>query len=61
MCIRDRWILDPRTDILIQMVPQAFFVATATRIVVTLAIGLVVTAALGFWAMRAKVFRKEVK
>lgn len=57
----DLWILDPRTDILIQMVPQAFFVATATRIVITLAIGLVVTAALGFWAMRAKVFRKEVK
>lgn len=29
----DLWILDPDTDVLIQMVPEAFFYSTATKIV----------------------------
>lgn len=31
----DLWILDPRTDLLIQMLPEDFFMSMATRIVVS--------------------------
>lgn len=30
----DLWLLDPKTDIMIQMVPQPFFYSAVTRVIV---------------------------
>lgn len=49
----DLWLLDPRTDILIQMLPQNFFVDIATSIVLTAGMSLyLVTSTLAYVTRR---------
>ena len=40
--MNDLWLLDPRTDILINIVPEEFFFALVTRIIVIVAIAVII-------------------
>lgn len=48
----DLWILDPNTDVLIQMVPEAFFYDTAIKIVTYFISSLIVLGLLGVYSMK---------
>ena len=51
----DLWILDPTTDLLINIVPEPFFVDTAARIGLTYGIAVIaVFAACVFWIRKSK-------
>lgn len=55
----DLWMLDPNTDLLINIVPEPFFMDTAARIALTYGISvLVVFAVCLFWIRRGKANRK---
>jgi integral membrane protein (TIGR01906 family) len=43
----DLWLLDPETDILINMVPEIFFFQTVLLILITFVIGIIITILLG--------------
>jgi len=47
------WLLDPRTDILIQMVPEQFFYNTVMAIIVRFVIGILLFAALSVYCIIA--------
>lgn len=48
----DLWILDPRTDLLINIVPEPFFVDTAARIAVTFGISILMLFLVCIWLIR---------
>lgn len=48
----DLWILNPDTDMLINLVPLPFFIAICTRIVLTLTALLALLAAVAVWVLR---------
>ena len=51
----DLWILDPSTDLLINIVPEPFFVDTAFRIAVTYGISVIaVFSACVLWLKKQK-------
>ncbi|MGL5434710.1 MAG: TIGR01906 family membrane protein [Lachnospiraceae bacterium] len=50
----DLWILDPRTDLLINIVPEPFFVDTAARIGLTYGLSVVIVFIICLLAMRRK-------
>lgn len=50
----DLWILDPRTDILIQMVPEQFFLNTAWTILTYLVVGITVFGILSVLALKSR-------
>lgn len=55
----DLWLLDPRTDLLINIVPEPFFVDTAARIALTFGISVAVLFLLClFWLCKTKSFKK---
>lgn len=45
----DLWILDPRTDILIQMVPEPFFYSAVTRVLIYFSAGCILLMGLSIW------------
>ena len=45
----DLWLLDPKTDIMIQMVPEPFFFSAVTRVIAYFSAGSIFTGALSFW------------
>lgn len=48
----DLWLLDPRTDLLINIVPEPFFVDTAARIAVTFGVSILVLFLICIWLIR---------
>jgi len=48
----DLWILDPRTDLLINIVPEPFFIDTAARIAVTFGVCIVALFLICIWLIR---------
>lgn len=48
----DLWVLDPNTDIMIQMLPEAFFYNTAVKIAIIYIGSIVMLGAMGFWRYR---------
>lgn len=57
----DLWLLDPATDRLIQMLPEAFFFSITTRIVLVSAIGVIALGSLACWGIRREgLIGKEV-
>lgn len=50
----DLWMLDPRTDLLINIVPEPFFVDTAARIGLTYGISVVIVFAVCIFILRRK-------
>lgn len=48
----DLWILDPATDLLINIVPEPFFMDTAARIGITYAVSVAVVFAVCIWLIR---------
>lgn len=48
----DLWILDPSKDIMIQMLPEAFFYNTAVKIAVIYIISILIMGITGFWGYR---------
>lgn len=55
----DLWLLDPRTDLLINIVPEPFFVDTAARIALTFGISVAVLFLLClFWLRKTKSSKK---
>lgn len=54
MFTNDLWLLDPRTDILIQMVPTQFFIDCVGRIMIYTAVSLVGALILGCWGCGQK-------
>ncbi|ABR47164.1 integral membrane protein TIGR01906 [Alkaliphilus metalliredigens QYMF] len=48
----DLWILDPKTEILVQMVPEPFFYDTAVKIILIFLGGLSVLGGLGWWSQK---------
>ncbi|AOY78342.1 hypothetical protein BJL90_11580 [Clostridium formicaceticum] len=54
----DLWILDPKTEILIQMVPEAFFYDTAVKIIGLFVSSIIAIAALGYTFYRSQTIWK---
>lgn len=54
----DLWMLDPSTDLLINIVPEPFFVDTAARIGLTFGLSVVIVFALCFFAVRRTAKRR---
>lgn len=56
----DLWILDPRTDLLINIVPEPFFMDTALRIGLTFFISVLITLIICFLVLKKKSISKKV-
>lgn len=56
----DLWLLDPRTDLLIQMLPEAFFVGIALRILISFVLFLLLTQVLTYLYIRSKKQKKII-
>ena len=48
----DFWVLNPETDIMIQMVPEPFFYQAVLRVVVYFGLGILIIGAASFWILR---------
>lgn len=48
----DLWLLDPKTDIMIMMVPEPFFFSAVTRVIAYFSTGSVFIGALSFWIIK---------
>jgi integral membrane protein (TIGR01906 family) len=56
----DLWILNPKTDILIQLVPEQFFFDTASKIIIVFAGTLTLLAVIGFIILKMQSKRKSI-
>ncbi|HHY83012.1 MAG TPA: TIGR01906 family membrane protein [Clostridiales bacterium] len=56
----DLWILNPETDIMIQMVPEPFFNQAVTRVIIYFAAGSLVLGFISFWLLRKSRKRYQI-
>lgn len=56
----DLWILNPNTDILIQLVPEQFFFDTASKIIILFAGTLTVLGVVGYIILKRKLKHKNI-
>ena len=55
----DLWLLNPATDIMIQMVPEPFFYQAVFRVLAYFGLGIVITGVASFWILRSA--RRKLK
>ncbi len=49
----DLWLLNPATDIMIQMVPEPFFYQAVFRVLTYFGLGIIIIGAVSFWILRS--------
>ena len=49
----DLWLLNPATDIMIQMVPEPFFYQAVFRVLTYFGLGIIIIGAASFWILRS--------